>query len=77
MRQVYENWWAVREQAEGNARRIHQRFSWAAAAETLIDKLYEHLLAPTRAVVSDPLAALAAPDRDPEAPLDAEVLALM
>lgn len=41
MRQVYENWPAVRDQAEANARTIHQRFSWAAAAEALIDGLQE------------------------------------
>jgi glycosyltransferase involved in cell wall biosynthesis len=43
MRQVYENWPAVREQAQVNARRIHQCFSWAAAAEALVDVLVDRL----------------------------------
>ena len=78
LRQVYENWPALREQAKANARTIHQRFSWAAAAETLIDVLQEWLQpvpAAAAMAATDPLAALADPGRDPDTPLDAEALA--
>lgn len=77
LRQVYENWPALRQQARDNARTIHQRFSWTAAAETLLDVLEEHLLAPPQAVIHDPLAALADPSRDPDAPLNADALTLL
>ncbi|MFM7266696.1 MAG: glycosyltransferase, partial [Cyanobium sp.] len=67
LRQMVDNWPALREQARANARTIHQRFSWAASAETLIDVLQEHLVAPE--------AALAWPaPLDPDIPLDAATL---
>jgi len=68
LRQMVDNWPALREQARANARTIHKRFSWAASAETLIDVLQEHLLAPGRAI------ALAAAPLDPALPLDAATL---
>lgn len=43
MRQLYENWPMVRQEAAANARRIHQLFSWRVAAETLIDVIAEHV----------------------------------
>jgi glycosyltransferase involved in cell wall biosynthesis len=70
LRQVLANWPALREQAKANARTIHQRFSWAAAAETLIDVLQEQLLAPQGEAM-----ALAPPPPDPDTPLDADTLA--
>lgn len=74
MRQVYDNWPALREQAALNARTIHQRFSWTAAAEALVDRLLEHLQADAARLPADPLASLAAPDRDPDTPVAKEAL---
>ena len=71
LRQVVENWPALREQAKANARTIHQRFSWAASAETLVDVLQERLLAPP----AEAIVAARAPD--PDTPLDAETLAAL
>lgn len=44
MRQVYENWPALREQAVLNARAIHQHCSWSVAAERLIDVIHDQRL---------------------------------
>ena len=72
MRQVYETWPALRQQAALNARTIHQRFSWTVAAETLVDRIQELLQAePPQAV------PLAGPGGS-QAPLgDATLLALL
>lgn len=43
MRNAYENWPALREQAAINAKHIHRQFSWMAAAETLVDVIRSHL----------------------------------
>lgn len=44
MRQLYENWPMVRQEATVNARRIHKLFTWRAAAETLVDVITEYLV---------------------------------
>lgn len=68
LRQVVASWPALREQARANARTIHQRFSWAASAETLIDVLQERLLGHREPI------ALPAPPLNPDIPLDADTL---
>lgn len=74
MRGLYDNWGAVRQQAAVNARTVHQRFSWAAAAETLLDVLHAHLAAPPGLAVPSPALTVAAGPAEPAEPLSPALL---